>query len=64
MKVVIVDKLTNQVVHTYEADAPNQAQFGGPWGDAAHTEHVPAEAFTNKKPPKIKKVRTSKKASQ
>lgn len=64
MKVVIIDKQTGLQVAEYEADAPDQSKFGGPWGDAVHTEHIPAEVFTNKKPPKIKKVRASKKAPQ
>lgn len=62
MKIVVIDKDTGLQVHEYEADAPNQAAFGGRWGDVAHTEHIPADVFTNKKPPKIKKVRASKKA--
>lgn len=40
MKIAIVDKQTLQVLNYYDADAPNQAGYGGPWGDSSKTSHV------------------------
>lgn len=44
-KILIVNK-TNQVIESrYDDVAPNQAKYGGPWGDPSLYEHiaVPAE---------------------
>ena len=40
MKVVILNKADLSVVSTYDADAPNQSKYGGPWGDPSQTIHV------------------------
>ena len=40
MKIAIVDKATLTLLSTYEDAAPNQAKYGGPWGDPRLTAHV------------------------
>lgn len=45
MKIAIVDKQSLVMLTSYEDAAPNQAKYGGPWGDPNQTIHVtiPAE---------------------
>jgi Phage tail assembly chaperone protein len=38
--VAIINLSTDAIEHIYEAEAPNQAQFGGPWGRPSQTVHV------------------------
>jgi hypothetical protein len=40
MKILIVNKSDLSIAIKYDADAPNQALYGGPWGDASQTEHI------------------------
>ena len=40
MKILIVNKSDLSIACKYDADAPNQALYGGPWGDANITEHI------------------------
>jgi hypothetical protein len=40
MKILIVSKADASIASQYEADAPNQAAYGGPWGDWMQFEHV------------------------
>ena len=40
MKILIVNKSDLSIASKYDADAPNQALYGGPWGDASQTEHI------------------------
>jgi len=40
MRFAIQDRETGAVEATYEADAPRQDEYGGPWGDPAKFEHV------------------------
>lgn len=43
--ILIVDKVSLQIQSKYQALAPEQHKYGGPWGDAGQTVHleVPAE---------------------
>lgn len=38
--IIIVDKVSLQIQSQYEAEAANQAMYGGPWGDAQQTAHI------------------------
>lgn len=40
MKILIVNKNDLSIASKYDADAPNQALYGGPWGDPNQTTHV------------------------
>jgi hypothetical protein len=40
MKILIVNKSDLKIVSKYDADAPDQTRYGGPWGDASQTEHI------------------------
>jgi len=40
MKIAIVDRETLQVLSTYEGSTPNQANYGGPWGNPTATIHI------------------------
>lgn len=40
MKVLIVNKSSGNIVGAYEASAPNQANYGGEWGDASQYSHI------------------------
>lgn len=40
MKILIVNNNDLSVVNWYEADAPNQNNFGGPWGRPEQTTHI------------------------
>lgn len=40
MKIVILNRSNLSVANKYGADAPNQGQYGGPWGDPSVTIHV------------------------
>ncbi len=40
MTILIVNNSDLKVVSFYEADAPNQSRYGGPWGDANQTTHI------------------------
>lgn len=40
MKVVILKRSDLSLLSTYEDTAPNQAKYGGPWGDPQVTIHV------------------------
>ena len=40
MKIAIVNKETLEVASWYDADAPAQSSYGGPWGDPKQTAHV------------------------
>lgn len=39
-KIKIVNNLDLSMASSYEADAPNQAAYGGPWGRSTETTHV------------------------
>lgn len=45
MKIVVLNKSDLSVATHYDADAPNQSMYGGPWGNPDQTVHVaiPAE---------------------
>lgn len=45
MKILIVQKSDLKIASKYDADAPNQPLYGGPWGDPGQTIHLacPAE---------------------
>lgn len=46
MKILIVKLSDRSIVSKYEDDAPNQAKYGGPWGDASQYIHLQcSEAF-------------------
>ena len=36
----IIDLATKTIATSYEADAPNQGQYGGPWGRPEQTTHM------------------------
>lgn len=38
--ILIVDKVNLQIKSRYMAEAPNQASYGGPWGDASSHAHI------------------------
>ena len=40
MDIAILDKETGAIQSCYQDSAPNQAKFGGPWGDSSRTVHV------------------------
>ena len=40
MKIAIVNRETLEIASTYEDVAPNQAKYGGPWGNPAFTSHI------------------------
>lgn len=40
MKIAILDKETLAIQSWYDAAAPSQASYGGPWGDSRKTIHV------------------------
>lgn len=40
MKIVIVNKADLSVASHYDADAPQQSNYGGPWGDPKQFAHV------------------------
>ncbi len=40
MKIAIVNKQTLSIESWYDADQPNQAMYGGPWGNAELTKHI------------------------
>ncbi len=40
MKIAIIDKISHVIYSTYDDSAPNQAKFGGPWGNPGVTSHV------------------------
>ena len=40
MKIAIVDKSDLSVASWYEADQPNQSNYGGPWGNPSLTVHI------------------------
>lgn len=40
MKIVILNLEDLSIASIYEADAPDQSEYGGPWGDATQTTHV------------------------
>jgi len=44
-KILIVDKVSKAIATKYDADAPNQGSYGGPWGNPSMFDHieVPAE---------------------
>jgi hypothetical protein len=44
--ILIVDKVSRQILSRYEAETPSQNKYGGPWGDPNNTIHleVPAGA--------------------
>jgi hypothetical protein len=40
MKILIVNKSDLSIASKYDADAPSQHIYGGPWGDPNQTEHI------------------------
>ena len=40
MRILIIRKEDGVIESKYDADAPNQASYGGPWGWADHCEHI------------------------
>jgi hypothetical protein len=40
MKILIIKKEDGAIQSVYEADAPSQESYGGPWGDANFCEHI------------------------
>lgn len=40
LKIAVIDLATDTIQHIYDAPAPNQRQFGGPWGWPDATKHV------------------------
>lgn len=40
MLILIVNKSDLSIAHRYEADAPRQLDFGGPWGSSEQTTHI------------------------
>lgn len=44
MKIAILDKETLAVQSWYDADAPSQSKYGGPWGNPGVTIHIGIDA--------------------
>lgn len=40
MRILIIKKEDGAIQSVYEADAPSQESYGGPWGDASFCEHI------------------------
>jgi len=40
MKVLIVNNVDLSIASKYDADAPSQSNYGGPWGSSMFTSHV------------------------
>lgn len=38
--ILIVDKISLNIQTRYQAEQPNQSQYGGPWGDPSQTVHL------------------------